>query len=311
MMGLYLMKGRTKVYYIPQAYAYPYGINRSKSMFQQQEVSTHDAGVGQAAISALLSGIQREASAIDFYSRLADAAPNEQQRSDLVQTIERKQLQVQHFTALYVALTGSWPVYRLTPIAFRSYQEGVNRAYQAGLEEYEEYRRNSQLAWYPQVQQTFLNAFEGAYENVMRLDRLHREAAFQDPGAKPFVVNIEEVTEQNTTYRTAIWTGGYLQVTVMSIGVGDDIGLEIHPDTDQFIRIEEGEGLVQMGDSQDRLDFEARASEDYAVMIPAGKWHNITNTGNKPLKIYAIYAPPHHPRGTVHVTKAEAMASEG
>lgn len=132
----------------------------------------------------------------------------------------------------------------------------------------------------------------------------------QDYGSKPFVVNIEQATKQNNTYRTALWTGKYLQVTLMSINVGDDIGLEVHPTTDQFIRIEEGQGLVQMGDRRDRLDFQEMAYDGYAIMIPAGKWHNVTNTGNTPLKVYSIYAPPEHPFGTVHETKAAARAAE-
>ncbi|GFN32949.1 cupin domain-containing protein [Paenibacillus xylaniclasticus] len=131
----------------------------------------------------------------------------------------------------------------------------------------------------------------------------------QDYGPRPYVINIAEAARRNKTYRTTLWTGKHFQVTVMSIPVGDDIGLEVHPTTDQFIRIEEGQGLVQMGDAKDRLDFTAYAYDDYAIMIPAGKWHNVTNTGHKPLKVYVIYAPPQHPHGTVHITKADAMAS--
>lgn len=131
----------------------------------------------------------------------------------------------------------------------------------------------------------------------------------KDYGKEPLVVNIEKVTKQNNTYRTALWTGGHFQVTVMSIPVGGDIGLEVHPATDQFIRIEQGQGLVQMGDSKERLDFAATARGDDAIMVPAGKWHNLTNTGNTPLKVYVIYAPSEHPFGTVHFTKADAMAS--
>ncbi|AEI40683.1 YrkC [Paenibacillus mucilaginosus KNP414] len=108
-----------------------------------------------------------------------------------------------------------------------------------------------------------------------------------------------------------MWTGEHLQVTLMMIPVGEDIGLEVHPHTDQFLRIEEGEGLVQMGDSKEKLDYEARVYDNYAIMVPAGKWHNVTNKGDKPLQLYAIYAPPQHPTGTVHATKAAAMASEG
>lgn len=132
----------------------------------------------------------------------------------------------------------------------------------------------------------------------------------KDYGPQPFVVNINEATKQNNTFRTALWTGKYLQVTLMSINVGDDIGLEVHPDTDQFIRVEEGQGLVKIGHNKDRLDFQARVYDDSAIMIPAGMWHNVINTGNKPLKVYAIYAPPEHPRGTVHATKADAEAAE-
>lgn len=132
----------------------------------------------------------------------------------------------------------------------------------------------------------------------------------RDYGSRPFVVNIDQAAKQNNTYRTALWTGKHFQVTLMSINVGDDIGLEVHPTTDQFIRIEEGQGLVQMGDCKDKLDFRAMAYDGYAIMIPAGKWHNVTNTGNKPLKIYVIYAPPEHPYGTVQETKAVAMSAE-
>lgn len=132
----------------------------------------------------------------------------------------------------------------------------------------------------------------------------------KDNGPNPFVVNIEEATTQNNTFRTALWTGNHLQVTLMSIPVGSDIGLEIHPSTDQFIRIEEGQGLVRMGNTKDNLNFQRQVTDDFAIMIPAGKWHNIVNTGSKPLKLYSIYAPPHHPHGTVHQTKADAEKAE-
>jgi len=129
-------------------------------------------------------------------------------------------------------------------------------------------------------------------------------------GPDPFVVNIEEATKQNNTFRTALWTGRYLQLTLMSINVGEDIGLEMHPDLDQFIRIEEGQGIVKMGSRKDRLDFQKKVYDDFAFIIPAGKWHNLINTGNKPIKLYSIYAPPQHPKGTVHETKAIAEAAE-
>jgi len=132
----------------------------------------------------------------------------------------------------------------------------------------------------------------------------------KDYGPEAFVINIDEAAKQNNNFRTALWTGRYLQLTLMSINVGEDIGLEIHPDLDQFIRIEEGQGLVKMGDRKDRLDFQANVRDDFVFIIPAGKWHNLINTGNIPIKLYSIYAPPQHPRGTVHQTKAIAQAAE-
>lgn len=137
-----------------------------------------------------------------------------------------------------------------------------------------------------------------------------RQLDLRDYGPNPYIVNIEEAAEQNRNFRTALWTGQHFQVTLMSIPSGQDIGLEVHPATDQFVRIEEGQALVQMGDRRDRLTFAAPAREDDAIMIPAGKWHNIRNTGAGPLKVYVIYAPPEHPRGTVHPTKQDALAAE-
>jgi len=128
----------------------------------------------------------------------------------------------------------------------------------------------------------------------------------KDYGTDPFAVNIHEATLQNNTYRTALWTGNHLQVTLMSLNVGEDIGLEIHHTVDQFLRIEQGQGIVQMGKNKERLDFQRNISNDSAIMVPAGTWHNVINTGNTPLKLYSIYAPPKHPFGTVHVTKADA-----
>lgn len=132
----------------------------------------------------------------------------------------------------------------------------------------------------------------------------------RDHGKEPFVLNIDQAAKQNNTFRTAIWTGNHLQVVLMSINVGEDIGLEVHPDVDQFLRIEQGQGLVQMGKSKDHLNFVRHVFDDFAIMVPAGTWHNLTNTGNIPLKLYTIYAPPNHPFGTVHNTKADAEAAE-
>ena len=131
-----------------------------------------------------------------------------------------------------------------------------------------------------------------------------------DHGPQPYVVNIEELTISNDTFRTAAWTGANMQMTLMAIQPGEDIGLEVHTDHDQFLRVEQGLGLVQMGASEDTLDFEANVVGDDAIFVPAGIWHNVTNTGDAPLKLYSIYAPAEHPHGTVHATKAEADAAE-
>ena len=101
-----------------------------------------------------------------------------------------------------------------------------------------------------------------------------------------------------------------LLVTLMTIPVGGDVGLEQHMGIDQFLRIEEGMAQVMMGDSQDKLDFVRDVEDDYAIFVPAGKWHNIVNKGDKPLKLYSIYAPAEHPHGTVHKTQQEAMEAE-
>lgn len=134
--------------------------------------------------------------------------------------------------------------------------------------------------------------------------------SLKDYGPEPFAVNIEQATLQNNNFRTALWTGDHLQLTLMSIPAGESIGLEIHPNLDQFIRIESGQGLVKMGDAKDNLNFQTIVYPDYAFIIPAGKWHNLINTGNNPIKLYSIYAPPQHPYGTIHKTKADAQASE-
>ena len=127
----------------------------------------------------------------------------------------------------------------------------------------------------------------------------------RDYGPEPFVINIDKATKQNDTFRSALWTGNHLQLTLMSIPVGGEVGVEMHPDTDQFLRIEQGQGLAMMGNSKANLNFQRSVSKDYAIFVPAGTWHNLINKGGIPLKLYSIYAPPHHPRGTVHVTKAD------
>jgi mannose-6-phosphate isomerase-like protein (cupin superfamily) len=103
-----------------------------------------------------------------------------------------------------------------------------------------------------------------------------------------------------------LWTGHYLQLTLMSIPAGGEIGLEIHQGLDQFLRIEDGDGFVKMGHSKECLNYQRNVHAGYAVFIPAGTWHNVVNTGYKPLKLYSIYAPPQHAHGTIHRSKAIA-----
>lgn len=131
----------------------------------------------------------------------------------------------------------------------------------------------------------------------------------QDHGPNPYVVNIEELTLQNENFRTAAWTGAYMQMTLMTIQPGDDIGLEVHDDHDQFLRIEQGTARVEMGPNADELQTWT-AEDDFAIFVPAGVWHNVINTGSQPLKLYSIYAPAEHAHGTIHETKAIADAAE-
>ena len=126
----------------------------------------------------------------------------------------------------------------------------------------------------------------------------------QDHGTKPWVVDIEALTTSNQNFRTTWWTGNQLQMAVMSLQPGEDIGLEVHQKGDQFIRVEEGKARVQMGLSKTDLSYDKTVEDDWAMFIPEGHWHNITNTGKEELKVYVLYAPPEHPAGTIHPTKA-------
>lgn len=136
-------------------------------------------------------------------------------------------------------------------------------------------------------------------------DKDKDELVFKDFGPGPLVVGIEEYTKSNDDFRIALWTGNTIQLTLMSIPVGGEIGLEQHIGIDQFLRIEDGEGMVFMGDTEDDLDFVREVGDDMIVLVPSGKWHNIKNTGDEPLKIYSIYGPAEHPHSTIHKTPAD------
>lgn len=131
-----------------------------------------------------------------------------------------------------------------------------------------------------------------------------------DNGPLPNVFDLETATVENTTYRTVAWTGRYLQVTLMSIPPGSSIGLEVHPETDQFVRIDAGRGQVLMGPAEDDLSFRADVGDGWSVQVPAGSWHDIVNTGEEDLRLYVVYAPSHHASGIVQQTSAEAGRDE-
>jgi len=139
---------------------------------------------------------------------------------------------------------------------------------------------------------------------------MEAKMTINDIGPKPQSFNIEHATKENTNYRAVAWSGRYLQVTLMSIPVGDDIGLEAHPETDQFLRLDAGRGRVQMGAAKDKLTFEMEVSDGWCVLVPAGTWHNITNIGATPMQVYTIYAPAHHKPGKVQATAAAAEADK-
>ena len=132
----------------------------------------------------------------------------------------------------------------------------------------------------------------------------------QDLGPKPTIINIRGETLSNCNFRKTIWTGTHLQVTVMSIPVGGEIGVEKHDDVDQFIKIESGCATVYMGDCKQSMKRVGNVNANCAILIPAGTWHNVFNACACPLKVYSVYAPPQHPFGTVHESKLNSDLAE-
>jgi mannose-6-phosphate isomerase-like protein (cupin superfamily) len=125
-----------------------------------------------------------------------------------------------------------------------------------------------------------------------------------------WVGDIERETLDNETFRTVVHTGEHVQLTVMRLAPGEDIGREAHPHLDQFLRIESGRGRVEVGRTQDAVEETHDVEDDWAIVVPAGVWHNVVNVGDDALKLYSLYAPPEHPAGTVHKTKADAAAAD-
>lgn len=122
----------------------------------------------------------------------------------------------------------------------------------------------------------------------------------EDVNVKGFVSNIEQLTEENDDFRRVLYTGHNLQLVLMAIQPGEEIGEEVHDDRDQFFRVEGGEGEIWID------GFCNKVKPDDGVVVPQGARHNVISTGNEPLRLYTIYGPPEHIDGTVHKTCAEA-----
>ena len=144
----------------------------------------------------------------------------------------------------------------------------------------------------------------------MRRHSCGKHPEIRDYGCEPFIFNINRATNMNENFRATLWTGRDMQLTLMSIPVRGDIGAEMHSDVDQFICVESGRATVYMGNCRNDLCEMGTVDENYAILIAAGTWHNIVNSGNRSLKLYSLYAPPQHPFGTVHRTKADAERDE-
>lgn len=116
---------------------------------------------------------------------------------------------------------------------------------------------------------------------------------------KGFVQNIEKLTVENDNYRKVLYTGKNIQLVLMTLQAGEEIGAEVHEEHDQFFRIEEGKGQVVIDDTTYEVE------DDFAVIVPAGARHNVINTGSEPLRLYTLYAPPEHRDGVLQPTKAD------
>jgi mannose-6-phosphate isomerase-like protein (cupin superfamily) len=121
---------------------------------------------------------------------------------------------------------------------------------------------------------------------------------------KGFVDDIDRLTVENKDFRRVLYTGKHLQLVLMALRPGEEIGEEVHDDHDQFFRIEKGEGEVWIDGQRTKI------KADDAIIVPAGARHNVINTGDKKLKLYTVYGPPDHKDGIVRATKAEAEATE-
>jgi mannose-6-phosphate isomerase-like protein (cupin superfamily) len=125
-----------------------------------------------------------------------------------------------------------------------------------------------------------------------------------------WVDDIERLTLDNDNFRAVIYTGDHTQLTVMRLAPGEEIGWEAHPHLDQFLRIEQGDARLDLGRDERKVDESHELSDDWAIIVPAGVWHNVVNKGPTDVKLYSLYSPPEHPAGTIHRTKADADEHE-
>jgi mannose-6-phosphate isomerase-like protein (cupin superfamily) len=125
-----------------------------------------------------------------------------------------------------------------------------------------------------------------------------------------WIDDINKLTVENDNFRTVVFTGEHTQLTLMRLAPGEEIGWEAHGDLDQFVRLEQGDALVEFGRTEDQVDARHEVSDDWAFIVPAGVWHNVVNVGDEDVKLYSLYSPPEHPDDTVHPTKAEADSDE-
>ena len=121
---------------------------------------------------------------------------------------------------------------------------------------------------------------------------------------KGFVDDIEKLTKDNSDFRRVVYTGKHMQLVLMTLKPGEEIGAEVHEGHDQFLRFEEGEGEVVIDGTTHRVE------DDFAVIVPAGARHNVVNTGDSPLKLYTLYGPPEHRLDVVHPDKPDAESED-
>ncbi len=151
------------------------------------------------------------------------------------------------------------------------------------------------------------SGMSGQSRRVQQSDQSRHETRMQSEGGralKGFVADIESLTDDNSNFRRVLYTGKNLQLVLMALKPGEQIGEEVHANGDQFFRVEEGNGEVQINGQPTKI------KGGDAVLVPAGARHNVINTGGQPLRLYTLYAPPQHRDGTVQATKAEAERSQ-